>query len=150
MSNCLQPHEVQHATLPCPSPSPGICPSSHSLYEWCCPAISCSDTLFSFCPQSFPATGTFPMSCPFTWDDQNTRASAAASVLPVNIQGWILRLIGLNMKIDWFDLLAVKGTYKSFLQYHSLKVSILWHSALFMVRLSQSYVTTGKTIALTI
>ena len=150
MSNCLQPHELQHATLPCPSPSPGICPSSHSLYEWCCPAISCSDTLFSFCPQSFPATGTFPMSCPFTWDDQNTRASAAASVLPVNIQGWILRLIGLNMKIDWFDLLAVKGTYKSFLQYHSLKVSILWHSALFMVRLSQSYVTTGKTIALTI
>ena len=96
MSNCLQPHELQHATLPCPSPSPGICPSSHSLYQWCCPAISCSDTLFFFCPQSFPATGTFPMSCPFTWDDQNTRASAAASVLPVNIQGWsLLRLTGL-------------------------------------------------------
>ena len=77
-------------------PSPGVCPSLCSLYQWCCPAISPSDALFFFCPQSFPASGTFPMSCLFISDDQNTGISASASVLPVNIQGWSpLSLIGL-------------------------------------------------------
>ena len=90
----LWPHRLQHTRLPCSSPSPGVCPSSCSLHQWCHPVISSSDALFSFCPQSFPATGTFPMSYLFTSDDQNTGASA--SVLPVNIQGWsLLRLIGL-------------------------------------------------------
>ena len=77
------------------SPSPGGCPSSCSLHQWCCPAISFSDALFS-CPRSFPASGTFPMSCLFASDDQNTGASASASVLPGNIQSWShLRLTGL-------------------------------------------------------
>ena len=80
----------------CPSPPPEVCPSSCSLHRWCHLAISSSDTLFSFCLQSFPASGTFPMSHRFTSDDQNTGSSALASVLPVNIQSWSpLRLTGL-------------------------------------------------------
>ena len=94
MSDSLWPHGLQ-LTRPCPSPSPGVCPSSCSLHRWCHPAISFSGALF-FCPQSFPASGTFPVSWLFTSDDQNTEASAWASVLPVNIQGWSpLRLTGL-------------------------------------------------------
>ena len=96
VSDSLQPHGLQHARPPCPSPSSGVCPSSCSLHQWCHPVISFSDALFSFCPRSFPASGTFPMRCLFTSDDQNTEASASASVLPVIIQGWSpLRLTGL-------------------------------------------------------
>ena len=93
--------EFMHARPPCPSPPPRVCPSSHSLHQWCRPAITSSDALFSYCLQSFPAPGTFPMSRLFTSDDQNTGASASASVLPVNIQGWSpLRLTGL---ISWLS-----------------------------------------------
>ena len=86
MSNSLWPHGLQHTRPPCPSPPPEVCPSSCSLHRRSRPASSSSDALFSFCPQSFPASGTFPMSIPFSSDDQNTGASASASVLPVNIQ----------------------------------------------------------------
>ena len=86
MSDSLRPHGLQIARPPCPSPTPGVCPCSHSLHRWCHPAVSSSDALFSFCPRSFPASGTFSTSCLFLSDDQNTGASA--SVLPVNIQGW--------------------------------------------------------------
>ena len=88
VSKSLHPHGLQHTSLPFPSPSPGVCPSSCLLHWWCCPAISSSDTCFSFCPRSFPASGTFPVTHLFTSDDQNTGASALASVLPVNIQDW--------------------------------------------------------------
>ena len=71
VSDSLWSHERQHARPFCPSLSPGLCPSSCSLHQWCRPAISSSDTLFSFCPQSFPASGTFPMSRLFASDDQN-------------------------------------------------------------------------------
>ena len=81
MSDSLRPHRLQHTRPPCPSPSARIFPSSCSLHWWCHPVISSSDNLFSFCPQSFPASGTFPMSWLFTSDDQNPGASA----LPVNI-----------------------------------------------------------------
>ena len=92
--NSLWPHGLQRARPPCPSPPPGVCPSSCSLRQWCCPAISSSDILF--CPQSFPASGTFPMSHLFTSDDQNTGASASSSFLAVNIRGWSpLTLTGL-------------------------------------------------------
>ena len=74
---------------------------------------------------------------------KNIRASASASFLPMSIQGWF------PLRFDWFDLLAVQGTLKSILQHHSSKASILWGLALFTVQLSQPYVTTGKTIALT-
>ena len=101
MSNSLQPRGLQQARSPCPSPSPRVCPSSHSLHQWCHPAISSSDTLF-FCPQSFSVSGTFPVSCLSASDDQTTRASGSASVLLVNIQGWSpLRLTG------WVSLLSM-------------------------------------------
>ena len=87
-SDSLWPHRLQHARSLCPSPSLEVCPSSCPLYWWCQPAILSSDTLYSFCPQSFPASGTFPNSQLFTSDDQNTGVSAAASVLPKSIQGW--------------------------------------------------------------
>ena len=96
VSNILWSHELQHTRPLCPSPSPQICPSSCPLHQWCHPGISSSDVLFSFCLQFFPASGTFPMSRLFTSDEQNIAASASASVLPVNIQGWSpLRLTGL-------------------------------------------------------
>ena len=87
---------MQHARSPCPSPSPEVCPSSCPLHRWCHTAISSSDALLTFCPQSFPASGTFPMSQLLASDDQNTGTSASASVLPTSIQGWYpLRLTGL-------------------------------------------------------
>ena len=92
----LRFHVLQHTRLPCPSLSPGVCSSSCPLSQWCNPTISSSATLFSFCPRSFPATGTFPMSYLFVSDDQNTGASAWASVLLLNITVWSpLRLTGL-------------------------------------------------------
>ena len=96
MSNSLWCQGLQHARPLCPSPSPKYCPSSCSLHQWCHPAISFTDTLFSFCPQSFPASGTFPMSQLFASDDETAGVSGSASVLPVNIRGWSpLRLTGL-------------------------------------------------------
>ena len=95
-SDSLRPHGLQHTRRLCPSPSPRVYSSSCSLHQWCCPAISSTDTVFSFCPQSFPASGTFPMSHLFSSDNQNTGFLTSASVLPVNIQGWSpLRLTGL-------------------------------------------------------
>ena len=95
MSDSLQPIGLQQARPLCPSPSPKVCPSSCSSHRWCCPAIWSFDALFSFCPQSFPAS-VFPMSQLFALDDQNTGVSALASVLPMSIQGWFpLRLTGL-------------------------------------------------------
>ena len=76
MSNSLRPHGLQHARPPCLSPPPKVCPSSGSLHRWCHPTISSSDALFSFCPQSIPASRTLPMSHLFTLDDQNTGASS--------------------------------------------------------------------------
>ena len=97
MSDFLWPHgHRQHARLPCPSPSPGVCPSSCPLNQRCHPTISSSVTPFSFCLQSFPASGPFPMSWLFTSGGQNIRASASASVLPMNIYDWFpLGLTGL-------------------------------------------------------
>ena len=96
MSKSVWPCGLQNMP-PWPLLSPKVCPSSCPLLRWCRPAISSSDPpLFSFCPQSFPASGTFPMSQLFTLDDQNIGISALASVLPTIIQGWFpLRLTGL-------------------------------------------------------
>ena len=96
MSNSFWPHGLQHARLPCPSPSPGICPSSCRLNWWCHPSISSSVALFSFCLQSFPASGCFPMNQLFTSGGQSIGASASTSVLPNSIQSLFhLRLTGL-------------------------------------------------------
>ena len=87
VSDSLRPHESQHARPPCPSPTPGVrldsCPSS----QWCHPAISSSVVPFS-CPQSLPASESFPMNQLFTWGGQSTGVSALASFLPKKSQGW--------------------------------------------------------------
>ena len=88
VSASLWPHGVQHAKLPYPSPSPGTCSNSCPLSWWCHPAISSSVVPFSFCPQSLPASGSFPMSHLFTSGGQSIRVSASALVLPMNTQDW--------------------------------------------------------------
>ena len=88
MSNSLQPHGLKHTRRPCSSPSPRACSNSYPLSQWCHPTISFSAAPFSSCPQSFPASGSFPMSCLFTSGCQSTGASALPSVLPMNSQGW--------------------------------------------------------------
>ena len=97
MSYSLQPHGLQHARRPCLPPTPRTCSNSCPLSQWCHPTISSSVILFSFCPQSFSASGSFPMSQIFTSGSQYIRVSASRSVLPMNIQdlfplgwtGWI-------------------------------------------------------------
>ena len=88
VSDSSRPHESQHARRPCPSSTPGVhsnsCPSS----RWCHPAISSSIVLFSSCPQSLPASGSFPMSQLFASGGQSTGVSALASFLPKKSQGW--------------------------------------------------------------
>ena len=83
----LWPRELQDAGFPCPSPSPGVCSNSCPLSQWCHPVISSSVAPFSFSLQSFPSTGSFPMSQLFTSGGQSIGALASTSVLPVNIQG---------------------------------------------------------------
>ena len=132
-SNSLRPHRLQPARPLCPLPSPEVCPSSCPLSRWCHPAISSSDALFSFSSLSFPAPGTFPMS---------QLVSASASVLPTSIQGWLpLRLAGL------ISLLSGTLRRPPAPQFKGINSQC---SNFFMVQQSQLYVTTGKTIALTI
>ena len=100
MSDSLQPHGLQRVRLPCPSPSPRACSNPCPLSRWCHPTISSSIVPFSSCLQSFPASGSLPISWLFTSGGQRTRASA--SVLPMNIQGWF--------PLGWFNLLAVQWT----------------------------------------
>ena len=86
VSNSLRPHWLQHASLPCPSPTPGVYSNSCPSSRWCHPAISSSVVPFSSCLQSCPASGSFPMN-PF-FNDQSIGVSALAAVLPMNIQDW--------------------------------------------------------------
>ena len=111
--------------------------------QWCHPAISSSVVPFSSCPQSFPASESFPMSQLFSSGGQSTGVSASTSVLPKNTQNW--------SPLGWTDWISLqsKRTLKSLLQHHSSKASILRRSAFFIVQPSHPYMTTGKTIALT-
>ena len=104
VSNSLWPRGLQHFRLPSSSPTPGACLNSCPSSRWCHPTISSSVVPFSFCLQSFPASGSFPMSQFFTSGGQSIWASASASVLPKNIQDFRI-----SFSIDWFDLLAVQG-----------------------------------------
>ena len=142
VSDSLQPHELQHTGLPYPSPSPGACSNSYPLSQWCYPIISSSVAPFSSCPQSFPASGSFPISWLFAWGAQSIGASASASVLPVTIQGWFP--LGLTGLIS----LPSKGLSRIFSvpQFESLSSSVLC----LLFGLSHPYITIGKTIALTI
>ena len=88
VSDSLQPRESQHARPPCPSPTPGVYSNSCPSSQWCHPAISFSVVPFSSCPQSFPASGSFPMSQLFAWGGSSTGVSASASVLRKNTQDW--------------------------------------------------------------
>ena len=137
MFNFLWPHGLQHARLPCPSPSSevgsNLCPSC----QWWHPTISSSSALFSFCIQSFPASGSFPMS-QFSSGGQSIGVSSSDSVP----QGWFP--LGLTALIS----LLSKGL-RSLLRHQNSKASILRCLAFFMVQLSHPYMTTGKTIALT-
>ena len=99
MSNSLRPHGLQHARLPCPSLSAGVCSNSCSLSQWCHPTISSSVILVSSRLQSFPASGSFPRSQFFTSGGQSIGASASASVLPVKIREWFL--LGWTGWISW-------------------------------------------------
>ena len=111
VSDSLRPHESQHARPPGPSPTPGVQSDSRPSSQWCHPAISYSVVPFSSCPQSLPASESFPMSQLFAWGGQSTGVSALASFLPRNTQGW--------SPSEWtgLDLLAVQGTLKSLLQH---------------------------------
>ena len=96
MSYSLCPHNLQHARPPCPSPSPGVYSNSCPSSWWWHPAISSSAVPFSSCPQSLPASGSFPMSQLFAWAGQSIGVSASGSVLPMNTQdrfplGWTVR-----------------------------------------------------------
>ena len=88
MSNSLRPHELQHARPPCPSPTPGVHSESRPLSRWCHPAILSSVIPFSSCPQSLPASESFPMSQLFVWGGQSIGVSALALFLPKNTQDW--------------------------------------------------------------
>ena len=108
MSDSLQPHGLTHARLPCPLLSSGLCSNSYPSSQWCHPTTSSSGPLFFSCLQSFPASESFPVSQFFTSGGQSIAASASASVLPMNSQGWFpLGLTG------WISLLS-KGLSRVF------------------------------------
>ena len=101
VSNSLQPHESQHMRPPCPSPTPGFHPNQCPSSRWCHPTISSSVVPFSFCLQSFPASGSFPVSQLFAWGGQSTGVSAATSVLPMNTQNW--------SPLGWTDWISLQS-----------------------------------------
>ena len=138
VSDSLWPHLLHYARLSCPSATSRACSNSRLSSRWYISTISSSVVPFCSHLQSFPASGSFPMSQFFASGCQSIGASVSASVLPMNIQG-------LNsFRIDWFGLLAVQGPLKSLLQHHSSKGSILQRSAFFIVQLSHPYMNTGK------
>ena len=132
--------EPQHSRPPCPPSTPRVHPNPCPSSRWCYPTISSSVVPFSSCLQSFPASGSFQMSQLFALGGQSN--GALASVLPMNIQDWF--------PLGWTGWISLQSKgLKSLLQHHCSKASILQHSAFFTAQLSQPYMTTGKTIALT-
>ena len=143
VSDSLRPHELQHARPPCPSPSPGVHTNPCPLSRWCHPTISSSFVPLSSLPSIFSSIRVFsnesalPNRWPKYW-------SFSFNLSPSNEHPGLI-----SFRMDWLDLLAVQGTLKSLLQYHSSKASILQHSTFFIVQFSHPYMTTGKTIDLT-
>ena len=142
MSDSLQPHGLQHGRLPCPSTIPwsplklmfmeSVMPSSHLVL--CCHLLLQPSILPSI--RVFSNELALHIRWPKYWSFSISPSSEYSGLI--------------SFRIDWFDLLAVQGALKSLLQHHSLKASILWHSAFFIAQLSHLYMTTGKSIALTI
>ena len=129
MLDSLWPHGLQHASLPCPSPTPGACWNSCPLSQWCHPTISSSVVPFSSRLQSFPTSGSFQMSQLFTSSGQSIGALASASVLPMIIQGWF--------PLGWTGLISLqaKGFSRVFSsttvqKHHFFALSILYGSPL--------------------
>ena len=142
MSDSLQPHGLQHARPPCPSPTPGVYSDSCPLSRWCHPAISSSVIPFS------PMFNLSQHQGLFKWVSSFHQVakywSFSFSISPSNEHPGLI-----SFRIDWLDLLAVQGTLRSLLQHHSSKASILWCTAFFMVQLSHPYMTTRKITAWT-
>ena len=141
MSNSLRPHTLQQAGLPCPSPSPRVCPSVWPLNPWghsttLSPVALLLDSIFPSI-RVFSNESALCIRWPEHW-------SFSFSIGPSKEYSVLI-----SFKIVWFDLLAFWGTLKSLLQHHSLKASILQCSAFFIMQLSHLYMTTGETTALT-
>ena len=126
----LRPHGLQHARPPCPSPTPRVYSNSYPMNRWCHPAISSSVTPFSSCPQSLPASESFPMSQLFAWGGQSTGVSASASVLPVNIQDW--------SPLGWIGWISLQSKWllRVFSNTTVQKHQFFWCSAFFTVQLT--------------
>ena len=139
VSNSLRPHEPQHASPPCPSPTPGVHPNPCPSSRWCHPTISSSVIPYLFLPSIFPiirvssSESALCIRWPKYW-------SFSFNISPSNEHPGLI-----SFRMDWLDLLAIQGTLKSLLQHHSSKASILRCSALFIVQLSHPYMTPGKT-----
>ena len=117
----LRRHELQHARPPCPSPTPGVPPNLRPSSRWCHPAISSPVIPFSSCPQSLPASESFPMSQLFAWGGQSTGVSALVSFLPKNTQGW--------SPSEWTGWISLQSFSLSWNQrLHFIKLSFLWKS----------------------
>ena len=128
MSDSLQPHESQHARPPCPSPIPEVHSDSHPSSQWCHPAISSSVVPFLL-PSIFPSIRVFSseLALCIRWP-KYWSFSFSISISPSSEYSGLI-----SFRMDWLDLVAVQGTLNSLLQHHTSKVSILWHSAFFMV-----------------
>ena len=141
--SCLtlcNPMDYKHTRLPCPSPTPGAYSNSCPLCWWCHPTISSSIVPFSSHLQSFPASGSFPMSWFFTSCAQRPKYwSISFSISPSSEYSGLI-----SFRTDWLDLLAVQGTLKSLLQHCSTKTKVLWCSVFFTVQLPHPYMTAGK------
>ena len=137
VSDSLRPNGLQRTKLPFPSPAPRACLNSCPLSQWCHPTISSSVVPFSSCLQSFPASGSFPVSLFFASGGQSIGMSASASVLPMNIQEWF--------PLGWAGWISLqsKGLSRVF-----SNTTVQKHQ-FFSTQLSHPYMTTGKTIALT-
>ena len=142
MSDSLQPHGLQRARPPCPSPIPRVYSNSCPLSRWCHPAIS-SCHLLLLPPSVIPSIRVFSNESAL-WVRWPKYWSFSFSISPSNEHPGLI-----CFRVDWLDLLSVQGTLKSLLQHHSSKASILQRSASFIVQLSHPYMTTGKTTVLT-
>ena len=136
MSKSLWPHELQHTRPPCSSPALGAYSNSCPSSQWCHPTISFSVVPFSSHLQSFPASESFQMSQFFASVGQTWGFSF--SIRPSNEYSGLI-----SFRMDWLGFLAVQGTFKSLLQHHSPKASILQLSAFFRVQLSHPYMNAG-------
>ena len=137
----LRPHGLQHARLPCPSPTPRVYINSFTLSWWCHPTISSSVVPFTSNLQSFPASESFPMSQLFASGGQHIGVSASTSVL-MNTQNWF--------PLGWTGWISLQSKgLSNLLQHYNWKASIFRCSALLMVQLSHPYMTVGKILALT-